>query len=504
MNKKLLVSAGIGLMACSAYCHNDLRPNVIFIYADDLGRGMLSRFGQEIIKTPNIDRLFREGTSFENAYGCFYSAPARAGMLTGYSDVRSSKWNISRGGDYKNITSEADLRLCEDKADAIRRELKEGDLLLPQVFGKAGYVTAEIGKLDWGFMSTRKQMKEHGWDYYYGYLDHAHAHCFYPHYLIDNGRMEMIEGNTHPTSGRGFESESPENYAKRWNMEGKKHYSQNLFIDKILKFMEANKDRPFFLYHSTQLPHGPVAIPSVHPSVRDNKNLSEIEKEYASMVLMLDEHVGMIMDKLKELGLEENTIVVFSVDNGHETYYTNGNNVRKGPVRDVNGNAFDTWDYVYTSRRAGDKFDGNDGFSGKKWSNCEGGIRVPLVFRFPAGIRAGKVLNQLVCNYDLLPTFADMLNVPLSTEKDGVSLFPLLFEAKDSLSSYRFVVNASDNGSCIVDSEGWKLRYNKKRNVYRLFYLPEDYQEQTDLKDINKDKYEQLRQELTRFESRKE
>ena len=425
-----------------------------------------------------------------------YSAPARASMLTGYNDCRRDKWNISQGGMMKNINSYSVLDSIERKLNSTFVSLPDGDLLLPQVFKRAGYVTGQVGKLDWGFTATRQQIRKHGWDYYCGYLDHQHAHVFYPHFLFENDSILTIPENTHPTEGRGFEGESPELYKKRWDMNGKVVYSQDLFLDRILSFINKNKDNPFFLYHSTQLPHGPVAIQKVHPSVKNRTDLSEIEKEYASMVLKLDEHVGIILNELDKLGILNNTIVVFSVDNGHETYYTNGNRCLKTPIRDMQGRVFDAWDYPYRSDRTGDRFDGNDGMSGKKWMNWEGSVRVPLVFSCPGRIPQGKVSNQVVTNYDLLPTFADMLDVSLETEKDGVSILPILTGGKDTLNEERMVFVDSPEGPAVISSGHWKLRYNKKRKEYRLHYLPDDYREEVILNDKYPEVLGKLQKEL--------
>lgn len=454
------------------------QPNVVFIYADDLGRGMLSHYGQRYITTPNIDQLFNEGTAFEYAYGCMFSAPARASMLTGYHDCHKGKWNISKGGRLHHANTYEELRVVEKDVDSIRIELPANDLLLPQVFKKAGYVTGQVGKLDWGFTTTRKQMHEHGWDYYCGYLDHQRAHCFYPGFLYENDSILHIPENTNPTGGKGFEYESSETYKKRWDMSGKVVYSQNLFLKKMLDFINQHKNEPFFLYHSTQLPHGPVAIPQVHPEIKDNKELTEIEKEYASMVKMLDEHVGILVATLKKLHILDNTIIIFSADNGHETYYTNNKRCRKTPPCDINGKKFNAWDYPYRSNLTGDRFDGNNGMSGKKWMNWEGGIRVPLVFRWPSKIKQGRTVNQIVANYDLLPTFADLLNINLMSPKDGVSLIPILLKGKDHLPDTRYVYVSSSDGPTIIDSDGWKLRYNRKMKEFRLHYLPDDYKEE--------------------------
>lgn len=420
----------------------------------------------------------KEGTAFEYAYGCMYSAPARASMLTGYHDCHTQKWNISKGGRLAHIKGYEDLEQIERELDSSRIELPTGDLLLPQVFKQAGYVTGQVGKLDWGFTATRHQMREHGWDYYCGYLDHQRAHSFYPSFLFENDSILRIPLNTHPTEGRGFENESPKTYEKRWDMKGKVAYSQNLFLEKMLNFIRQHQNEPFFLFHSTQLPHGPVAIPEIHPEVKDNKELSELEKEYASMVKMLDEHIGILLAELEKLHLLDNTIVVFSSDNGHETYYSVENRCRKSPNRDMKGSKFDAWDYPYRSDLTGDYFDGNNGMSGKKWMNWEGSVRVPLVFRWPSGIKKGRTVNQTAANYDLLPTFADLLKVNLTPPKDGVSLLPILLKGKKRLPDMRYVYVSSNDGPMIVDSDGWKLRYNKKLDKFRLHYLPDDYKEE--------------------------
>jgi len=135
-------------------------------------------------------------------------------------------------------------------------------------------------------------MKRHGWDYYLGYLDHIRAHGFYPPYLFENGKLKEITGNSLTNCGKSGEPETNETYQERWDMTGKEVYSQNIFMENILDFIRAGKSNPFFLYFPTQLPHGPVSIPEVHPDFVDNENLTQIEKEYASMVKLLDDNVG--------------------------------------------------------------------------------------------------------------------------------------------------------------------------------------------------------------------
>ena len=214
------------------------------------------------------------------------------------------------------------------------------------------------------------------------------------------------------------------------------------------------------------------------------------------MVKMLDDHVGILLAELEKLKILDNTIVVFAVDNGHETYYTNGNRCLKSPIRDMDGKKFDAWDYPYRSDRTGDRFDGNDGMSGKKWMNWEGSVRVPLVFRWAGKIDAGKESEQVVANYDLLPTFADLLNIKLPTPKDGVSLLPVLLEKKERLPEQRYVYFSSGEGPAVVDGDGWKLRYNQKMKKYRLHYLPEDYKEERILNEEHPKIFKRLKNQL--------
>lgn len=496
--RAIIVLGVVSLTSTFSYSYiknnNTQKPNVIFIYADDLGRGMLSHYGQQYFSTPNIDRIFKKGTSFEYAYGCQFSAPSRASLLTGYHDCHQDKWKISNGGIFKRGRIADVIDSLEVEINSNDIPLADSDLHLSQVFKRAGYTTGEVGKLEWGFTTTRDQMKSHEWDYYYGYLDHVRCHGYYPQFLFENGNIVGIEGNTHMDCAKAYEEETPENYTKRWDMKGKSVYSESLFIERILDFIDTNKSTPFFLYYPSQLPHGPVSVPAVHPELKDVEGLTELEKEYASMVKMLDDHVGIILNRLEELGILDNTIIIFSSDNGHETYYTNDTNCLKMPERDTCERRLDPWSYPYTSERVGDKFDGNNGMTGKKWSNLEGGVRVPLAFMCEGCIRENFVSRQLSANYDLLTTFADMLGVRLKVKKDGVSLTPILFKDKDLLSKKRYVFVNSPLGNSVIDSDGWKLSHNEKLNEYRLYYLPDDYTESNPL--VNSSKFEELKKAL--------
>lgn len=474
----------------------DKLPNVILIYADDLGKGLLSAEGQKIISTPNIDKLAIEGIRFENAYGSMFCAPARASLITGYHDAHGDKWQITAGGAYMNISrGNLNQQQIESKLNMQLDEIPESEVFLPQVFKDAGYVTGEIGKLEWGFSATKAQMKRHGWDYYYGYLDHVRCHGFYPPFLFENGNLVNIEGNTIVNCGKSIERETDKTYEERWDMEGKAVYSQNIFIEKIVDFIQENKDSPFFLYHPTQLPHGPVSIPEVSDEFKDDDRLTQIEKEYASMVKMLDDHVGVIMKELKDLGIDDNTLVIFTSDNGHEIYYSQEGRILK-PVRNMEtGEFFDNVNTKFYSDIGGDIFDGNDGMAGIKRSNWEGGVRVPLIARWPEKIKEGIITNVLASNYDFMATMADLVNIKLPENKDGVSYLPQLM-GQNNNQGRDYVVYSSFVGPGITTKDGWKLRYFAEDDIFQLYYLPDDYREKNNLISSNQKKAEELKQLL--------
>ncbi len=353
------------------------KPNIIYIYADDLGRGLLSCHGQRHFRTPNIDRLANEGVRFERYYGCAYCAPARASLLTGRHDCHAGEWNVTRGGIYKALSDQrmtyAEIRELIQKTGI---QARPDDVFLAEVLRGAGYVTGQIGKLEWGFATTPEEMERPGWDYHYGYYDHQRCHGFYPPFLFRNGEKIDIPGNTRTDCGAHYGGDTPEDAAKRRDMTGKAVYSQDLFDAEILAFLRRHKDEPFFLWHPSQLPHGPIVVPAIDPAVAGNDALTDYEKEYASMVLRLDRTVGLILDELETLGIAENTVVFFTSDNGHEIYYESpGRTVCIGYTggTDLAGNRVDNITTKFYSDTCGDVFDGNDGMAGLKRCNLEGG-----------------------------------------------------------------------------------------------------------------------------------
>ncbi len=463
-----------------------LRPNIIYVYADDLGRGMLSCYGQTQFSTPNIDRIASEGIRFENAYGCAFCAPSRASLLTGTHDCHRGGWTYTQGQVYDRVTQG---RLSVDEMSELIHTVSHNpgsnEHFLAEIPRETGYSTAQIGKLEWGFATTDRDIRRHGWDYHYGYYDHAQCHGFYPPYVFENGKKIDVPGNNRADFGRSAQEESPENKAERWDRSGRAVYSQDLFDEKILEFLrkQGESGRPFFLYHPSQLPHGPIIVEEVDPAVRDNPALTDYEKEYASMILRLDRTVGLILDELDRLGMTENTIVMFASDNGHHPYYVETG--RCEPRKDLRtGETYDNVKTRFTSEASGDIFDGNDGMAGLKFSNWEGGVRLPFLVRWPGVIEGGRITEHLYANYDLMATVAEITGAQCPRESDGISILPELQGETDQQAQHEAVIFASGQGPGLVTPEGWKLKQVTLpgENLYQLYRLPMDRKEENDLK----------------------
>ncbi len=486
-----------------------MKPNIIYVYADDLGRGMLSCYGQKHYTTPNIDRIAEEGMKFTHAYGTAFCAPARACLITGMHDAHAGRWTFTRAGIYNDVAREKITlnQALEMINNTGIRPAKDGQYIA-SVAKRAGYVTGEIGKLEWGFATTGEEMDAHGWDYHYGYYDHKMCHGFYPPFMFENGSRIDFPGNTDPDCGRG--QNGPFTDGKCEHPEHERDvYSQDVFDEKIVDFITKHKDEQFFLLHPSQLPHGPIYFPDVYPEVKDNPELTEPEKQYASMVIRLDRTVGLILDTLEKLGLSDNTLVLFASDNGHTPYPCQVG--RSMANVDLQGNSINNIDNKFTTEACGDVFDGNDGMAGLKTTNWEGGARVPFLAKWPACIKKGTVSEHLISNYDTLATVADAAGAEMWGVTDGLSFKPVL-EGDEQAPEHDYVIYASMYGPAIVTRDGWKLRVVVKRDkamtfggfgasisniddaiVYQLYYLPDDYREDNDLADENPEKMKELR-----------
>ncbi len=474
------------------------RPNVILIFADDLGPGLLGCNGQQVIKTPNIDSLAEQGMTFTNYYGAVYCAPARWTLLTGMHDGRTGGWQQTRPGlpirrDDGTIT-EDQYQTQLEKLKSSANPIADNEIFLAQIAQQAGYKTAQFGKLDRGFLTWHERVKRFGWDFYEGYFDHRRCHGFFPPYLWRNGEAFNLPGNTRPDCGVTSEKgDEPIGY-------GGRTYSQNVFIKSIQKYLRDNKDEPFFLYHPTQLPHGPVSTPELHPDFADHPTFSLAEKKYASMVKMLDDHVGLIMKELKTLGIDNNTIVVFTSDNGHELYYGPKPEFKKQVL--PNGDPANLTDKKWRTREHGDVFDGAGGRAGLKRNAYQGGMQCPLIVRWPGNVAAGTESGILSSHYDFLPTLAEIVGAQTPAGKDGISYLPtLLGQPQESLHDFVFINNQFDKmGSrALIMQDGFKLvEANRKQGVFQLYNIKEDNEERSDLAADYPDKVQRLIQILKR------
>jgi len=481
--KKTLIT----FLATLSFLQAETKPNVVLIYTDDLGIGMLGSYGQKVIKTPHIDQLANEGMSFTNYYGGSLCAPARWSLHTGMHFGRNGAWRHNQPGflirsDMAKMSDEEQLKALNAYVKKTSVPIPDQEVFLAQVAQKAGYKTAQFGKLDVGFLTNHERVKRFGWDHYHGYFSHSRAHGFYPPYLWKNGEKVRYEGNDDIRCGKRSEKGNDPVGS------GGEIYSEHLFIKGALDFITESKDEPFFLYYATQLPHGPVAIPELHPSVKDNEKLSLAEKKYASMIIMLDDHVGLIMNKLKALGLDENTLVFFTSDNGHELYY--------GPKpsfpKSMHGKAANLTDKKWRTSEAGDVFDGTAGRAGIKRAAYQGGIQCPMIVRWPQKIKAGSKTDHLSSHYDFLSTLAEITGQTVPKGKDGISYLPLLL-GKEQTAVHDYVV--FDNGfnrmgkTCLITEEGFKLiELDRKENKFQLYNIRDDWEERHELSDKHPEK----------------
>lgn len=345
------------------------RPNIIFIMADDLGYGDVGCFGQKKILTPNIDRLAAEGTRFTQCYaGSTVCAPSRSCLMTG-----------THGGH---------TRLRDNIPHGVF--LQPDDVTIAEVLKTAGYTTGAIGKWSLGEAGSWGVPNYQGFDDWFGHLNQEQAHFYYPDYLWENNTIKLLSGN------RG---------------EQKRQYTHDLFTERALSFIEAHKQEPYFLYLSYTIPHSsdyprksPLSqiVPSDAPYT--DKDWPQTEKNYAAMVTRLDRDVGRIMDLVKELSLDENTLIIFTSDNG--------------PCE--------------TESHDPDFFNSTGPFRGFKHEVNEGGIRIPMVARWPGKVPAGRTSDQVMAFWDMMPTFAEIAGLPKPKSTDGISMLPALLGEKQS------------------------------------------------------------------------
>jgi arylsulfatase A-like enzyme len=354
----LILSIGFQTVTAQQINNGD-RPNIIFIMADDLGYGDLGAYGQQLIQTPNIDALANEGMMFSQAYaGGPVCTSSRSVLMTGLHNGHT---------------------VARDNVPHYPTYLNEGDVTLAQVLKEAGYRTGGVGKWSLGDAQTEGRATNMGFDTWTGYLNQDHAHYYYPSYLDHDDRKILL----------------PDNPILRNN------YSHDVLTNATLNFIRENSKNPFFFYLAYTLPHFSaleedehgVTVPSTYPYT--DKDWPEAAKKYAAMIYRLDKDVGKIVKLIDELGIRENTLIIFTSDNGGHS---------------------NTWKGFKT----------NGQLKGYKRDMYEGGIRVPFIASWPGVIPAGQQSDALIGFQDMLPTFAGLANAPIPENIDGISVVDAL------------------------------------------------------------------------------
>ncbi|MEP7340725.1 MAG: arylsulfatase [Acidobacteriota bacterium] len=415
----LLAGASLPLKSAAAR-----KPNIIFIHADDLGYGDLSSYGQRNFKTPNIDRLAVEGTRFTQYYaGSTVCAPSRSALMTGQHTGHT------------RIRGNA------------RYPLQPEDVTVAEVLKTAGYRTALIGKWGLGEAETTGIPTRQGFDYFYGYLNQRHAHNYYPSFLWRNEQQVKLR-NIVP-------NEDAEGSGVSTN---KLDYSPDLFTVEALSFIEKNSKDPFFLYLAYIIPHANNEAKEKGMEVPDlgefaSKDWPAPEKAKAAMITRMDRDIGRLMSRLKELGLDSDTVVFFTSDNG--------------PHKEGGANP--------------DFHDSNGPLRGIKRDLHEGGIRVPMIVRWPGKVKAGKTGNQsgqVWAHWDFLPTAGEIAGAKAPANIDGISMLPALIGKKQRNHDFLYWEFHENGFDQAVRMGDWKAVRHAPDAPVELYNLKTDLGEQ--------------------------
>jgi arylsulfatase A len=405
--------ASYALISCAPGSKKEPLPNIIYILADDLGYGDLSCYGQRKFSTPNIDRLAREGMLFTQHYtGCTVSAPSRSclmtGQHTGHTPVRGNKgWE-----------PEGNWPLPADS------------YTIAEMLKTKGYVTGAFGKWGLGYIETEGDPNSQGFDEFYGYNCQSLAHNYYPDHLWYNHNKVLLPENDSSNTGA---------------------YSADLIHKAALNFLQTNKDKPFFLFYPTTIPHAELFAKEEYMKLFRGKfdpeksfkgvdngpayrlgpygSQPEAHAAFAAMVKELDDYVGEILNKLKELDIENNTIVVFASDNGPH----------------LEGGADP------------DYFNSNGDLKGYKRDLYEGGIRTPMLVRWPGKVKAGSENDHISAFWDILPTFAEITGAQNPANIDGISFLPALLGKKQKQHEYLYWEFHEQGGKIAVRMGNWKM-----------------------------------------------
>ncbi len=427
----------------------DRKPNIIFILADDLGYGELGCFGQKLIATPNLDRMAAEGLKFTRFYaGAPVCAPSRSVLLTGLH------------------TGHTRVRGNAGKLNKQAQNLRAEDVTVAEVLKKAGYTTALIGKWGVGEEGSAGAPNKKGFDYFYGYLDQQHAHNPYPPFILRNGERVPLPNEIIPASD-GRKPGATEPPVGDGVAEKPTDYVPDLMAEEALKWVGKNKDRPFFLYWALVTPHANnegtkrgrgQEVPDLGAYV--DKPWPAPDKGHAAVISRLDADAGRLFAKLRELGIDNDTLVIFSSDNGH--HKEGGNHP--------------------------DLFDANGPLNGMKRDLTEGGIRMPTIARWPGQVAAGTESAYGLWFADLLPTFAALAGVSdaVPANLDGISFLPVLLRWTDTpmpgKRTFYWEFHEGGFSQAVLMDGRWKAIRKKRLDApIELYDLDADIGEEHDL-----------------------
>lgn len=472
-NLLLSIAALAGVFPASADAQNkskgkNKKPNIIYILADDLGRAEMGIYGQQLIETPHMDALARSGMTFSNHYsGTAVSAPSRCvlftGLHTGHSYIRGNDEGAERGKVWDFAA------VCKDSTLEGQRPVPANTVMIPRVMKEGGYTTACIGKWGLGFPGSVSTPNKMGFDFFYGYNCQRQSHTYFPTFLYRNEAREYIT-NELVVPGTKLDKDADPKDIKSYAKYTQQTYAPDLMYDELLKFVQRSKDEPFALFWTTPVPHVPLQAPERWVKYYVDKFGDEEPYDgkkgyfpcrypratYAAMVSYWDEQVGGLIAELKKQGIYENTIILFTSDNG--------------PT--FNGGSDSPW------------FDSAKPFkSESRWGKCslrEGGIRTPLVVSWPKKVKAGSTSDVISAFWDMMPTFAEIAGVP-SPQTDGISLLPTLIGQPQKIQhDHLYWEYCEAGGEKAVRMGKWKgyvqniLKGNREIELYNLELDPRE------------------------------
>lgn len=485
MNKLLAIVPILG--AATASCTASTapqKPNIIFILADDMGYGDAGCYGQKLIETPNIDALAARGVKFTQNYsGAPVSAPARSVLMTGlhsgHTPIRGNDEVGSRGNVWSHKAMLADSTL--EGQGTMPTDTKT----LGHLMQNAGYKTGIVGKWGLGYPGSHSTPNKMGFDFFYGYNCQRQAHTYYPMFLYRNENREYLDNAPLLEPHEKLDSTADIYDSKSYDKFLRKQYSNDLMFDELIGFVENNKKEPFFLMWTTPMPHVSLQAPQKwidHYKKKFNENEPYLGKKgylptryphatYAAMISYFDEQIGLLVEKLKADNLYDNTIIVFTSDNGAT----------------FNGGTDSPW------FNSGGIFKSEQGFG--KGSLREGGIRVPLIVTWPNQIKEPRTSDHICAFWDVMPTLGEIVKVK-TPKTDGISYFPELMGKEQPKHEALYWEFSEGNGSRAVRMGKWKgAIYNIKKgnDAVELYNLEEDILEEKNVASENPEIVKQIR-----------